>query len=659
MPNRRRDLYEERSSAQYSEDLLEEQRRRMKPRSVSTNVRPNYQSRQNLQEEQRLAREGQLQGAPESPTIAAMRQQAEAMQARSRVESEAQRLDFEFRKRMGRPSEPGSVSAFGGGGSQWASSTKGQLLGGGDELLRAYDLQTQGGMGRQGGGGVGRGRGLGAPPPSPQQQAQNWSDVNTAANAEIVPEGGQSSAAPVYNLFGRQHLDTAMISMGRDAIPQDVRTAYRAQTKEADTKLRLALAGRAGEFATLDEAKLFISSLGFDDRVGQHIDNRMVEHLSRSQPELYKQFIGEQKAESANESSYVQWTKQNDPSMVGATSDQILATRTPEQQFAFDQDINARHYEYDPTTGQPTLRPERKLTPIEEAQQEEKVVDATIAQAPDKLQKTWKGGKPKVESIEEVMEAKQIKQQAIDDKRYTAAEKSMERDRLIFEDKGGITQKELDTRNARNRAIMAEIDTRALAGGGVPATGGQPQAGGLPVMTAEEAAAVGPGVDFKTPDGRTMRTKGIPTAPAAVSPTRGIGTITSADGTVLATNAPATAPAVKPVAEAAPYVAPVVETPVPVAPVVTPTPEPEIEVSDEEVVQFLKGAVTGALGEVGSKISQGAETAAKLPGKALSKLFSLPYKAEQYIETLGVSGYNRLLEYGRQKVIEQKRKANK
>jgi hypothetical protein len=87
---------------------------------------------------------------PENPTITAMRQKSETMQNQGLVESEARRLDFEFRNKMERPKEPGAIGTKGGqfgtgfgGESVWNQPTEGNLLGGGDELIRAYHTDDQ------------------------------------------------------------------------------------------------------------------------------------------------------------------------------------------------------------------------------------------------------------------------------------------------------------------------------------------------------------------------------------------------------------------------------------------------------------------------------------------------------------------------------------
>jgi len=142
-------------------------------------------------------------------------------------------------------------------------------------------------------------------------------------------------------------------------------------TQDASRKLNQALATRASVPATVEEAQQFIDSLGFDDRVGQHIENEMMNYITRAAPDLAKQLIGEKKADQANDSSYVQWVKRNatDPEIARATTADILDARTPESDREFENDINADHFEFDPVTGQPQKRPPIKLTPIEEAQQ--------------------------------------------------------------------------------------------------------------------------------------------------------------------------------------------------------------------------------------------------------------------------------------------------
>ena len=553
MASRYRDPHVERSSARYSEELLAEQRRRKRvdfpPRGITGR---DYQSRVNVQEEQRLAREGAPRGAPESPAITAMGQQAQETWARMQQESAIRQEEFDYQARLRRyRSQVSAHTARGFGGVPGIGE---------DIVLPGPPPGVSGGM-------VGGGRAR----PTPKEQAQNWSDVNTAANAEIVPEGGVSIAKPMYNLFGRSHLDTSLIAMGRDATPKDIWKSYQAQTKVADTKLSIALSSRAGEFTTLDEAKLFISSLGFDDRVGQHIDNRMTQFLSRSQPELYRQLVGEQKAESANDSSFVQWVKQNDPAAAGLTSEQILANRTPEQDFAFDQDINARHYEYDPVTGREALRPERKLTAIEEMQEQQKVLQYQADQDPDLMVKAGKLVSRKKETDKRLGEIRK----ELDD-----LEASSQRNRFFaYEHSELLTPNELLEQNAtyKSRKAALERERDQLLTGGGPAVEGA-LAAESPVMTPEEAAVSLPERLTDPDTGKTYVKRGAPAGPVSVvgTPARGKGSVEMGDKTLTTEDlaaqreavssimmggrtvtAPVHAPVVQPVAEAAPYMPPI------------------------------------------------------------------------------------------------------
>ena len=456
-------------------------------------------------------RRAKFQGSPESPTITAMREQAQAMIGQG----------------VAAPRMPADTRPIVTGTTQFAGP-----IGPGGRAMGAPAI-SQGEMGISG-------RAAPIPARTPQQKVQDWSDVNTAANAEIVPAGAEPTATPKFNLFGGgDHLDSAMLAMGRDSVSKADWNSYRTMTQDASRKLNQALATRASVPATVEEAQQFIDSLGFDDRVGQHIENEMMRYITSANPALAQQLIGEQKAEQANDSSYVQWVKRNatDPEIARATTADILAARTPESDREFESDINADHFDYDPTTGQPMKRPPIKLTPIEEARELEKTVDATIAQSQGQLQKRWRLGKPEAISIEEL-----TKERTEDiDKQIDNAQKGDLRARKAYDDEL-IPKEELKKQIAiyfnRTKALQDEKDRLAIG----TAPGAQaPAEGAAPFMTPEEVAAAPAGTRFTDDKGRVGTAAG-----PVVTPPGGKGSITMGGRTV--TNVP--------VAAAAPYRSP-------------------------------------------------------------------------------------------------------
>jgi hypothetical protein len=139
-------------------------------------------------------------------------------------------------------------------------------------------------------------------------------------------------------------------------------------TRVADEKLNQALATRSSVPHTIEDAQQFVDSLGFDDRVGEHVDRAMTRYMQNANPELYKQMIGQRELQKANDSAYVEWVRMSaDPNVAKLTPDEIIAHRTPESQYAFDRDPNARRFMMTPEGI--VEAPKRVQTPEEKAQE--------------------------------------------------------------------------------------------------------------------------------------------------------------------------------------------------------------------------------------------------------------------------------------------------
>jgi hypothetical protein len=205
---------------------------------------------------------------------------------------------------------------------------------------------------------------------TPQEQQQNWADQNTMAQAEIA-QGGKGTVSAVNVFGGGSHMDTPLLTQSRKDVSPQVWAAYRQLTRKADEKLNQALATRASVPHTIEEAQQFVDSLGFDDRVGEHVDRAMTRYMQNANPELYNQMIGQRELQKANDSAYVEWVRMSaDPNVAKLSPEDILADRKqhPELQYAFDRDPNAKRYMTGPD-GAIIEAPKRVLGPEETAQQ--------------------------------------------------------------------------------------------------------------------------------------------------------------------------------------------------------------------------------------------------------------------------------------------------
>jgi hypothetical protein len=246
---------------------------------------------------------------------------------------------------------------------------------------------------------------------TPQEQQQNWQDQNTMISADINGKSG-----PALNVFGGgNHLDTPLLTQSRKDINPTVWANYRQLTRQADEKLNQALASRANVPHSIEEAQQFVDSLGFDDRVGEHVDRAMTRYMQNANPELYKQIIGQKDVQRADDASYVQWAKRyaTIPGIARLSPEEILGQRTPESQHAFEMDPHAVRHGIDPATGKVIQLDPRELSSEEKAQEKFKQeqternlqnqqIDEIVARSGGRMVKTIKpDGQPTAIPIEQ------------------------------------------------------------------------------------------------------------------------------------------------------------------------------------------------------------------------------------------------------------------
>ena len=467
---------------------------------------------------------GELPEAPyvplaERPEFIAMQQRQDEMGQIGRIMSEARRLDFEFRKSMGNPSEPGSGSAGGGlgfgpstgssirrtGGGTWNQRTKGQLLGGGDELLAQYGLTSEGRVAEfptQLAGQI-RGGQLGAtpraaraqapapaPPPSAEQQAQDWGEVNTAVEAEITPEGGRSLIAPPINMFGGgAHLDTGLYMGGRTEANKDQYDAYKQQTRRTAELIDGRLARRGDIPRTMEELQEFVNSLNVDDRVGEFTEQYVTRRVKQANPDLYAEIVGEQRVGAENQKALDQYAANNPDATV--------------QDFLNDPD--APKYQYDPIAKTMVrLPPTSEQIRLHKERQLQRQADASVDTLHPLMTVRDTSGNTELRYVEEEQAKREAARQAQDDRRYAAATANIAR-ATALEAQGGMTQEALREVERRSNAIMTEIDKRTLESY-------------LPVLTPEQAEKAAPGTEYKTTTGLLKKVPVAPVATPALEP---------------------------------------------------------------------------------------------------------------------------------------------
>jgi len=645
-------------------------------------VGPDY--RQRLADREEAARRAKFQGSP----MTATREQGDATFDRMRAGSASRQEQFDYEAEVARHQTQMREQRFTSPSWEVVDREVSRVGGGGGGVPLGY-------AGRGGLGSAGRG--------TPQQRAQNWSDVNTAANAEIVPKGGTPTSVPKFNLFGGgDHLDSAMLAMGRDSVNKEDWKAYQVQTKLASAKLQQALATRSSVPATVEEAQQFIDSLGFDDRVGQHIENEMMNYIMKAAPDLARQLIGEQKADQANDSSYVQWVKRNatDPEIARATTADILDARTPENEREWEMDINSDKFEFDPVTGQPQKKPPVKLTPIEEAQQLKKNVQTIADQSGGQLQVRWRMGKPENVSVEEL-----TKERTEDiDKQIVIKEKAIDRTKDIITmdgDESGELGLRLTRYNNDIDTLLLERD--GLEAGATPAAQAPAAGAAQPIPSQDKIGEITAGLqrtdltiqerEYLQQKLQQLQPQGAP-APAGgkgsitmggktvtragVAPKPGTGSITRAGET--ATNVPA----VKPVAPAAPYVAPITKvqdmlarepvTPKPLPskePTAPPTkysefsPEIRAQVEKETPPDVSTSRILKDIGKSAGKklinttVKAAKDTAAtiieapEVVSDAVVWYLKVPWTEAKFIAKFGVEKLDEVLEPRKQAILEE------
>jgi hypothetical protein len=314
---------------------------------------------------------------------------------------------------------------------------------------------------------------------TPQEQAQNWADMHTLVEADIPQGGGRSAMAPAMNVFGGGgHLDTPLLTQSRKDINPTVWNNYRKMTRAADEKLNQALATRANVPHSIEEAQQFVDSLGFDDRVGEHIERSMTRYMQNANPELYKEMIGQRKVQKANDASYVDWVRMSaNPRVASLSPDEILAERTPESQYAFDRDPNAVRHMIGPD-GTVIEAPKRVLGPEETAQQKFKMeqterdlqgkrIDDIVAQSGGRMVKAVKpDGEPIAIPIEQYQkEQDKLERENIREDREATREQrdqAAEQRRAAADTPEEKRRQKLEDMAAKRRDRLEEIAYKSL-----------------------------------------------------------------------------------------------------------------------------------------------------------------------------------------------------
>lgn len=334
-----------------------------------------------------------------------------------------------------------------------------------------------------------RSHGLGETPVvrklTPQEQQAQWEDMNTLASADMT---GKSGMVPPVNVFaGNNHLDTPLLTQSRKDLNPTVWANYRHLTRQADEKLNQALAARASVPHSVEEAQEFIDSLGFDDRVGEHVERSMTRYLQNANPELYKKIIGQKEVQKADDASYIQWVRlySDQPGVAKLDPEEILAQRTPDSQLAFERDPRAIRHGIDPATGKVVALPPRVLSPEETAQEkfrqdqqqralQDQQIDQIVAQSGGRMVKTYKpDGAPaampieqyqreqeKLErsnTMEDVLASREMREQAAEERRR-AADTPEEKRRQKLEDMAINRRNRLEEIAYKNYTKATELD---------------------------------------------------------------------------------------------------------------------------------------------------------------------------------------------------------
>jgi hypothetical protein len=205
---------------------------------------------------------------------------------------------------------------------------------------------------------------------TPEEQQQNWNDMNVALQSEVVLPGGKSTIAPELNIFGGgKYLDSYLYTQSPGERNRADVVAHKKLAKAASEKLDTTLPLRVDNFGSIEDVQDYIKSLNFSPLVGEHVEREITRRLKNINPQLYNKLIGQRELQKANDSAYVEWVRMSaDPNVAKLSPEDILAHRTPKEQYAFDRDPNARRYMIGPD-GAIIEAPKRIQTAEEKAQE--------------------------------------------------------------------------------------------------------------------------------------------------------------------------------------------------------------------------------------------------------------------------------------------------
>lgn len=369
-----------------------------------------------------------------------------------------------------------------------------------------------------------------APRMTPQQQAQAWGDANVLAESQLA---GGEKPIPNVNMFGGgRHLDSVFYYNGRTEENAQDYDVWQKMTKDAARTIDEALARRRSIPQTMQEAREFVESLPVDDRVGEFAEQYVTGYIAKANPALHKEIIGKAKVRDANNDSFVDWYRMysGDPEALRLTPEDIMQRKTPEVEFAFEQDPRSIRYGYNPATQQIMQLPPRQMSTEEAMMQKRDERDYERQQRFD-------------DSILKMAEARY--QKMLED--GFPAEKAQE----VYD--------QMVARLQPNDGLQPYDDPNTNAP--------------MPVFTPEQAMKAAPGTRFMDPAGNIRM---VPEKSAPAAPT-GRGTMTGGGQTVTYPAANST-----PVATQAP--APSVQKPA----VTKPTPQPTEQVYTPSVDEIHK-----------------------------------------------------------------------
>ena len=530
---------------------------------------------------------------------------------------------------------------------------------------------------------------------TPQEQEQAWSDAKVQETAGLPMAPGQAGAVAPSMFSGQGYLDSNFATNPNLAPP-----AYRAMTKSADQKIDTTLPYRASNFHDIDDVKNWVKSQNFSPLVSQHVENKVTAWLAKNNVPVYQEIMGNKKADAANKQKMRNYYYDNAPGAGDFRPDEVDAAieAMPEAEKQVLRNAIAEEH-YNPVTGQSELTPKglavqeaetaetkRKMTEqledqtlrdeiaasggkyVEGVNAAGKLIKMTPLQA-EKEQRKADIEQSKLELDYETADLAN-KAAALANKRDLRAQEAADRQAEIYAElkKNTIGNKKFKSLPAASRGrvwekiIALETGTdKSVAEGYIDPVDAITQAQKMRDVYGLNDAEKTTAPHIATP----------PTAQGQGTPTATERTATMPDGTKLTvrngkwvpqqTTTPAPAPEVKPVAEAAPLVTPPTVAP-PVQPpaTATPTPPKVTPPTDTEVIKFVSGLVAGKIGEVRDTIKGVQEKVVDAVVVAkVRQLSRIPaVKIARYEAELGKAAVNKLLDYGRRKMAEEREKQN-